>query len=279
MSNMARAYDLAARAVRRRLREQRPEQLEALEAVRPGDVAVFKGSYDSAEQVLARLGVPHALDPKKLNAALVFANCSAQYSPTLLKGIEAHVRAGARLVSTDHSLHHVVGFAFPGTVRWDGKGGTGTEVVSVGPYVGSAWSEVVVPGVEPQWCLDGGSYPITVEGPEKVQVEAASHELLIKYGRPEVAVRFDWGAGEVFHVISHVWLKTTRAAGPRHRGPCTDFLREGMRLSEEGIAEVLEETNVKPDDLNFASLQSAVTATELVAHLCARAKAAVGAPV
>jgi hypothetical protein len=271
MTDMTRAYDLAAKAVRRRLQEQRPEQLQALDEIRKGDVAVFKGTYDSAEQVLTRLGVPHTMDPKKLTASLVLANCSSTYSKVLLAGIEAHVRGGAWLVSTDHSLHHVVGAKFPGTARWDGKGGTGSEVVGVEPYVGSAWAEVVVPGVDPQWCLDGGSYPITIDDPDKVQIEAASHELLVRHSKPVIAVRFDWGDGHVFHVISHVWLKTTRAPGRAHQGPCVDFLRAGMRLSEEGIATVFDEVKFRSDELNFASIQSAVTATELVANLCVRA--------
>ncbi len=41
-----------------------------------------------------------------------------------------------------------------------------------------------------------------------------------------------------------------------------------MRLSDDGIKRVLSETNIKADTLNFAQLQSAATATELVVQLC-----------
>ncbi|NEO57051.1 MAG: hypothetical protein F6K54_30675 [Okeania sp. SIO3B5] len=54
----------------------------------------------------------------------------------------------------------------------------------------------------------------------------------------------------------------------RHEGICTDFMEAGMRLTDDGIKRVLSETNIKPDSLNFAQLQSAATATELVVQLC-----------
>ncbi len=41
-----------------------------------------------------------------------------------------------------------------------------------------------------------------------------------------------------------------------------------MRLRDEGIGKVLSKTGIQPDSLNFAQLQSAATATELVVQLC-----------
>ncbi len=43
-----------------------------------------------------------------------------------------------------------------------------------------------------------------------------------------------------------------------------------MRRSEAGISQVLAEARVEPEEINFAFLQSAATATELVAQLCVR---------
>jgi hypothetical protein len=272
MTEMARAYDLAASAVRRRLTEQRPDLLETLNEIRKDELAVFSGTYDDVQEVLKRLGLPYTTNPRKLRAAVVFVNCPGTGHSVLSDNIEPLVRDGAWLVSSDWALRHVVEAAFPGTVSWDGKRQTGDEVVPVEANLGSCWAEVVVPGADPQWWLEGASYPITILDAERVRVEAASHELLVKHGAPSVAVRFDWGAGHVFHVISHFWLKRSRAPGPRYQGPCTDFLRRGMRLSEDGIARVLAEAKVKPEDLNFASIQSAATSTELIAQLCIQAK-------
>ena len=41
-----------------------------------------------------------------------------------------------------------------------------------------------------------------------------------------------------------------------------------MKLSDRGIEEVLEQGKIEPKTLNFARIQSAATATELVAQLC-----------
>jgi hypothetical protein len=278
MSDMEKAYRLAVLAVRRRLKEARPEALEVLDGLQASDVSVYAGSYDNAQEVLSRLEVPFTLDPtpKKLSAAtVIFANCSASPQAALVKNIEPLVSAGAWLVSSDYSLLHVVQKAFPGTMRRKEGPSTGDEVVAVEPWLDSLWSEVVVLGADPQWWLEGASYLIDIIDPQRVRIEAASHELLVKYGAPVVAARFDWNAGHVFHVISHFWMKRTRVPGrERYRRPCTAFLEEGMRLSEEGIAEVLAAAEVKPEAMNFATIQSAVTSTELVAQLCIHAKQA-----
>ena len=87
-----------------------------------------------------------------------------------------------------------------------------------------------------------------------------------------LSARFDWHKGHVYHVISHMWLKRSRLPQkPRYRGPCTDFLRDGMRLSEEGIQKVLAKSKLAADTINFATIQSAATTTELVAQLCVEA--------
>jgi hypothetical protein len=130
---------------------------------------------------------------------------------------------------------------------------------------------VVVLGAEPQWWLEGSSHAIEVIDRDRVRIEAASHDLLVRYGAPVVAVSFEWGSGRVFHVISHFWNKRSRQPTARHRGPALDFLQAGMRLSDRGIAKAIRESRVDPDQLSFGELQSAATATELVAQLSARA--------
>jgi hypothetical protein len=268
MSDMQTAYRVAALAVRQRFAEQHPDDLEVLNRISRDDVAAYSGSYDQVEEVLNCLEVPARIDPdaRKLEARVVFANCSSRYEPALVERIAGHVAAGNWLVSSDWTLHYVLEKAFPDTVRWT-KRSTGTEIVSVEPYQDSLWSEIVVLGADPQWWL-WGSYPIEVVDPEKVSVEAASHDLLVRYNAPVVAVRFGWERGNVFHVISHFWAKHSRMPTSRHQGPCTDFLKAGMRLTDEGIARVLREAGVEPDSVNFAMLQSASTATELVAQIC-----------
>jgi hypothetical protein len=272
MTGMEQAYHMAAVAVRRRLAEQHPDDLTVLDAVEPGDVAAFRGSYDQAEELLKTLGITATLDPNagKMTARVAFINCSNSYDAAMAERMAAFVEAGGYLVTSDWALDGVLEKAFPGRLRWNHKG-TGDEVISVEPYADSLWSEIVVLGANPQWWL-WGSHPIEVVDTANVQVEAASHDLLKKYGTPIVAARFAHGKGQVFHVISHFWAKRTGTPTARHEGTAEDFLRAGMRLSDDGIASVLAESGVPANAVNFASLQSAVTATELAAQLCVRAK-------
>ena len=271
MSDMKTAYRLAAAAVRQRLAEQHREDLAVLDRIDPGAVAAYAGTYDQVEEVLACLGIPATVnpDPKDLQARVVFVNCSNSYDEELVGRVRHHVEEGGWLVTSDWALRHVLEPAFPNTVRWTQRM-TGTEVVSVEPSLESLWSEIVVLGADPQWWL-WGSYPIEVLNRDLVCVEAASHDLLVRYNAPVVAIRFSWRGGHVFHIISHFWARNTQTPTLRHRGPCIDFLKAGMRLSDEGIQKVLREASVEPDGVNFVTLQSAATATELVAQLCVRA--------
>lgn len=269
--SLTKAYDLAAAAVRRRLAEQHPDRLTTLDGLRKRDVAVYTGNYDTVQEVLKCLGVPYTLDAKDPAGPVAFSNCASSADATRAGRLEGYVRGGGWLVSSDWQLNNLISTAFPNTVRWTGRRGTSNEVVGVEATTDSVWSEVVFPGIDPQWWLEGGSHPITVDDPARVRVEAVSHELHVRHQAAPVAVSFDWGSGHVFHVISHFWLKQTRVLDDRYQRPCTDFLRTAMRLSEAGIAAALKEAKVKPEEVNLASIQSAVTSVELVAGLCVRA--------
>lgn len=278
MSDMKKAYEVAAIAVRQRLAEQRPEDLHVLNKLRKQDVAVYAGSFDRVEDILACLNVPCTMNPdaSKLDAQIIFVNCSSSYDKALIEHLSQRVNEGKWLVSSDWALGRFIEPAFPGMVKFTGRA-TGDEVISVEPSLNSLWSDVVVLGADPQWWLEGSSHPIEVLSPDKVAIEAASHDLLSRHSAPVVAVSFDWGKGHVFHVISHFWCKRSRTPTQRHQGPCTDFLKAGMKLSDDSIDKVLAIARIKADTLNFAQLQSAVTSTELIAQLCIRAAKAVPA--
>ncbi|MBL1179344.1 hypothetical protein [Pantanalinema sp. GBBB05] len=278
MSDMKKAYDVAAIAVRQRLAEQHPEDLQVLNKLRKQDVAVYSGSFDRVQDILLCLKVPCTMnpDPKALDAKIIFVNCSNSYDKARIEQLSQRVYEGKWLASSDWALGQFIEPAFPGMVKFTGRA-TGDEVISVEPSLNSLWSDVVVLGAEPQWWLEGSSHPIEILSPAKVTIEAASHDLLSRHSAPVVAVSFDWGKGHVFHVISHFWCKRSRTPTQRHHGPCTDFLKVGMKLSDDSIDKVLTIAQIKADTLNFAQLQSAVTSTELIAQLCIRAARAVPA--
>ena len=277
MSTMEIAYQVAAAAVRQRFAEQHPDYLTILDRISKDEVAVYSGTYDRVEDILDYLRVQIARNPAahNLKAKIIFINCSDNYNNHPIEPLRKQVESGKWLVSSDWALSNFIARAFPGMVGWNNKT-TKDEVISVEPSLDSLWSDVVVLGAEPQWWLEGSSYPIEVLNPEKVRIEAASHDLLASYNAPVVAVSFDWGKGHVFHVISHFYCKRSRVATARHAGLCTDFLKAGMKLTDAGIKKLFEQTKVQPDKLNFAQLQSAATSTELVAQLCVSAIASAG---
>jgi hypothetical protein len=272
MTSMDTAYKVAAIAVRQRFAEQHPEDLEILNRLSVGDVAVDKGVYDQVEKILECLKVPVVMNPDagQLSAHIIFINCPGTTDQNRLTHLAEQVRADTWLVSSDWALGNFLVKAFPDTVGWNNRS-TGDEVISVEPSLESLWSEVMVLGAQPQWWLEGSSHPIHILNPDLVKIEAASHELLARYDAPVVAVSFPWGQGQVYHTISHFYCKRSRTPTARHEGPCTDFLKAGMRLSDEGIERVLQTAGIQPETLNFAQMQSAATSTELVAQLCVQA--------
>ncbi len=272
MSNMQTAYNVAAFAVRERFQEQYPEALTILNQVRKQDIAVYSGAYDKVEKVLQCLQIPYTMNPdaKKMKAAIAFVNCSGGYNSQLITNLAQQVENGMWLVSSDWALGYFIAKAFPNTVTKTNRA-TGDEVISVEASLNSLWSDVVVLGADPQWWLEGSSHPIQVLNPDKVRIEASSHDLLRRYDAPVVAVSFDWGKGHVFHVISHFWCRRSRTLTPRHQNPGTDFLKAGMKLSEDGMQKVLKKGRIQANTLNFAQIQSAATATELIAQLCVKA--------
>ena len=272
MNPMQTAYKVAAVAVRQRFAEQHPADLNILDRLRSGDVAVYAGTFDKVEDILKCLNIPIVTNPRanNLKAKIIFVNCSNGYDKRLINQLRQQVESGKWLVSSDWALSHVIAPAFPGMVSWNRKT-TRDEVISVEPSNNSLWSDVVVLGADPQWWLEGSSHPIEVLNSEKVRIEAASHDLLARYNAPVVAVSFNWEKGHVFHVISHFYCKRSRVPTARHAGPCIDFLKAGMKLSDSGIEKVFQQTKIQPDTLNFGQVQTAATSTELVAQLCVRA--------
>jgi hypothetical protein len=92
--------------------------------------------------------------------------------------IRDFVAAGGSLFSTDWALRHVVEPAFPGLVAYNGRP-TGDEVVRVEVVDGDNrfLQGVMDAGDDPQWWLEGSSYPIRILDPERVKVLLTSRQM------------------------------------------------------------------------------------------------------
>ena len=60
-------------------------------------------------------------------------------------------------------------------------------------------------GSQPEWWLEGGSFPIKVLDAKKVDVLAHSEVMQQRYGASPVVVHFRHDDGEVIHVVSHFY--------------------------------------------------------------------------
>jgi len=193
-------------------------------------------------------------------------NCPGNVSPTAIAQIRDFVAAGGTLFTTDWALRNIIEPAFPGTIEYNDRS-TGDEVVRIevveadSPYLAG-----VLDGEnDPQWWLEGSSYPIRVLAAEQVRVLIRSRELGERYGEEAVAVVFPYGKGEVFHMISHYYLQRTELRNARHEQAAASY------ASEKGVS-VDFETAKMMADLNLGDVESAESSTRMVANLIADKK-------
>ena len=174
--------------------------------------------------------------------------------------------AGGSLFTTDWALRNVIEPAFPGRIEYNDRPTTddvvGIEVVdSDSPYL----QGVLDSDDDPQWWLEGSSYPIRVLDPERVRVLIRSGELGEKYGECAVAVVFEFGKGEVFHMTSHYYLQRTELRNDRHAMSAEDYASEkGVKFSAD-MSEMAR-------DLKLGEVEAAATSARLFANIIANKK-------
>jgi hypothetical protein len=269
--SMKSAYRVADELLKDRLRRQDPEALKDLEDLNAADIIVTAGQYDHIEQVFGQGGIPCSrVDPRQIDGAnlrpdqVIFVNCPGHFTPQGLRKLHQFVQEGGFLFTTDWALKHVLEPGFPGFVEYTGRP-TADDVVRVeildqdDPFL----SSILGPEDDPQWWLEGSSYPIRVLDAEKVQVLVSSKELGEKYGEPAVFVTFEFGAGRVYHMISHFYLQRTETRTQRHAGSSYAFLQE------KGIpeGEFAKYAGLGADEANLGSVESALTSRGMMSRV------------
>lgn len=270
-SNMNRAYKIAQELVRDRLEEQAPEFLEDLDGFQAADVIVIRGRYDHIETVLHQAGTPFTLvNPGQIDRAdlrpdqIVFINCPGELSDLGVRNLSSFVEAGGFLFTTDWALKHILEKAFPGVVAFNHRK-TRDEVVRVevlesdDPFLNSILGEAD----DPQWWLEGSSYPIKILDHERVKVLIKSRELGEKYGENPVFITFDYGEGKVYHMISHFYLQRSETRTERQKAPSTNFVKE------KGIkAEKMKKfVGMGAEELPLSEVESAYTSYGMTARV------------
>lgn len=265
---MGNAYRIANELLKDRLKDVNPEAYEELQRVKDADVIVVKGTYDFIENVLTAAQTPFTLIcPADVARAsfrpdqVVFINCPGNISPAGLRNLNVFVSAGGFLFTTDWALKHVLETSFPGYVKYN-ECCTGDEVVRVelldteDPFLKS----LIGPKDDPQWWLEGSSYPIQIIDSDKVRVLVSSKEIQRKYGEAPVFVTFDYGEGRIYHMISHFYLQRSETRSQRQSASAANY------LMEKDISPSLKAkyTSMNIEEIALGDVESAFTSSSVM---------------
>jgi len=264
-SNM---YNVSGDIVRDRISSENKEDLNLLEKLDKSEIIVVSGSADHIENVLTAIEVPHTLiNPEqivKMNfspSQTLYINChTGTYPKGTIEKIQTFVKTGGQLITTDWTLNNILSEAFPDTVAWNNQS-TQDENVSI---VCSEDDDEVLKSFkdEKSWWLAGGSHPISVLNPHKVKTLIRSQALAQKHGGDAILVRFEYGEGVVYHMISHFHLQNS-ATRPQHANNMSATSYAQYKGASSSTLEKMQQ--FKEDSaMNYAYLQSATTNTEFV---------------
>ena len=268
-----RAYNAGANIARNRMSTEAPLAAEALAAIQESDIVVVTGCYDHVERVLGALDVPYqTVGPGLLRQVrlrpdqMVVVNCPGKLTGPEIVQIRDFVAAGGTLFTTDWALRNVIEPAFPGYIEYNDNATT-DDVVRIdvvdtnSPYL----QGVLDSDDDPQWWLEGSSYPIRIIDADRVRVLIRSRELGEKYGEEPVAVVFEYGKGEVFHMISHYYLQRAELRNDRHAQTAESYaMSKGVNFSP-GMANAVA-------DIKLGEVEAAATSSRLIANILADKK-------
>lgn len=266
---MTKAYRVAHEMLKDRLKDADQSMAEEFDELNESDILIVRGTYDFIEQVFNGIGLKYkivsveALDTMQLDPEqIVFINCPGNVSDKALRNLVSFVEKGGFLFTTDWALKHVVEKGFPGYIRYNGRS-TGDEVVRVeiltsdDPFLKSLIGE----NDDPQWWLEGSSYPITVLDKDKVEVMVHSKEIKERHGEPAVFVSFDHGEGKIYHMISHFYLQRAETRTERHKSEGSNYLSEKLAMDNQRWNKYKK---MGVDDANLAEVEAAYSSSTVM---------------
>ena len=240
---MSSAYRVAHEMIKDRLTDVDKRMAEEFEELGGSDVIVIKGGYDHIEQVFNGIELRYNLvnepDIDRMNLTpdnILFINCPGTVTKKGLRKIVSFVDSGGFLFTTDWALKHVIEPGFPGYLKYNNRSAA-DEVVRVeiladeDPFLQS----LIGPNDDPQWWLEGSSYPIQIVNEKAVEVLIRSKEIKKKYGESPVFVTFDHGEGKVYHMISHFYLQRAETRTARHKMSGAEYATEKLMMNDERI--------------------------------------------
>ena len=266
---MSTAYRVAQEMIKDKLKDVDEGMAAEFEELGQSEVIVSRGVHDYIEQVFNGIGLKHNLinpqqfekidlDPDKI----IFINCPGSVSSKGLRNLVTFVEKGGFLFTTDWALKHVIESGFPGYIKYNNRP-TNDEVVRVeilaeeDPFLQS----LIGPNDDPQWWLEGSSYPIEIVNHKEVDILIKSKEIEKKYGESAVFVTFDYGKGKVYHMISHFYLQRAETRTARHKKSGTEYAYEKLNM-DESRAEKYK--NMGIDDAYLSDVEAAYSSSSMM---------------
>ena len=269
--SMDRAYRIADELIKDRLQDRAPELAEKISDIEEADILVVRGVHDHIHKVLGVAGTRFAMvDPRRISVTalrpdqVMFVNCGAKFDERGLNVLRSFVESGGFLFTTDWALRDVLEAAFPGYVEYNGVSTADTVVrVEIHQKDDPLLAMLIGPEDDPQWWVEGSSYPIRILRPEKVDVIISSKELERHWGEAPVFVTFEVGKGRIYHMISHFYLQRTETRTARHKNRSAQYLAE-KKVSPAMAAKY---QRMGSDDLSLGEMETAFTSRSMMAHV------------
>ncbi|MDR2920945.1 MAG: hypothetical protein LBV72_16495 [Tannerella sp.] len=262
---MLEAYRISGQIITERIIAEDPSNKDILDNITENDLIVIDGEFDHIHLVLPSLELPFIkVDHDQLQkmefkpGQTVFVNCASSFPPAQAKRLASFVAKGGQLITSDWALKYVLETGFPGYVGGNGRYTT-DDVVRIETV---DTEDPVIKGfldeeTNPVWWLEGISYPIRVLNKDKVKVLVRSEELKDRYGEDAVLVRFEYGKGVVYHMISHFYLQRTeiRDVVQEEKAEKYIIVKGGTRNKR-----ILQDAR----QLNYGQIQAANTSSEFI---------------
>ena len=266
---MKKAYAASSKILQSKMQKERGEDFETLQQISDNEIIIVKGVYDRIEDVFDIIKIPYGLidaynfrDIKLRPTQTLIINCPGDgFSDKDLLKIKQTVKEGLFLWSTDWVLLNVLEKIFPERVKYNQKP-TSDDVVKVeivdksSPYLTGLFGE----DSDPQWWLEGSSYPIEILNPKDVKILIQSREMKEKYGESPIVITFNYGKGTVFHMTSHYYLQRTELRTDRHKKSAKYYATSEMNLAEDEI------DGEELDDLSLGEVESAYSSAQFIVN-------------
>ena len=268
-NKMSTAYRVAQEMIKDKLKDVDEDMAAEFEELGQSEVIVSEGVHDYIEQVFNGIGLKHNLinpqqfekidlDPDKI----IFINCPGNVSSKGLRNLVTFVEKGGFLFTTDWALRHVIEPGFPGYIKYNNRP-TSDEVVRVDilaeedPFLQS----LIGPNDDPQWWLEGSSYPIEILNHKEVDILIKSKEIEKKYGESAVFVTFDYGKGKIYHMISHYYLQRAETRTARHAKSGAEYANEKLNMDPYRKEKYM---NMGIDDANLSDVEAAYSSSSIM---------------